>query len=63
MQIGQVTPPFGMAMYVASGVCKAPIGEVSRASMKYLVAYTIILVFIILFPDISTFLPKLMMAK
>lgn len=63
MQIGQITPPFGMAMYVAAGVCKAPVGEVSKASLKYLVAYTIILVFIILFPGISTFLPNLMMAK
>jgi len=63
MQIGQVTPPFGMAMYVSAGVCKAPVGDVSRESFKYLVAYIIILVFIILFPSISTFLPKLMMAK
>jgi C4-dicarboxylate transporter DctM subunit len=63
MQIGQITPPFGMALYVAAGVCKAPVGDVSRESFKYLVAYSIILVFIILFPSISTFLPKLTMLK
>lgn len=63
MQIGQITPPFGMALYVSAGVCKAPVGEVSRESMKYLAAYTIILIFIILFPGISTFLPELMLQK
>lgn len=60
MQIGQITPPFGMAMYVAAGVCKAPVGDVSKDSMKYLIAYCVILVFIILFPQISLFLPSLM---
>ena len=54
-----------MAMYVAAGVCKAPVGDVSKESFKYLVAYGVILVsvFIILFPSISTFLPKLTMLK
>lgn len=60
MQIGQVSPPFGTALFVSSGVCEAPVGAVSRGVIKYLIAYCIITVVIILVPSLSLWLPNLL---
>lgn len=60
MQIGMVSPPFGTALYVASGICDAPVGEVAMGSIKYLIAYTVILVIIVFVPGIATWLPSMM---
>jgi len=60
MQIGQVSPPFGTALFVSSGVCEAPVGAVSKGVIKYLIAYTLITVVIILVPALSLWLPNLL---
>ncbi len=57
MQIGQITPPFGLSIYIASGVCNAPVDEVTREVVPYLISYIVALVIFILIPKISTFLP------
>lgn len=60
LQIGQMSPPFGTALYIASGVCDAPINKVAKGVIKYLVAYTLVTFLMILVPQFSTFLPNLM---
>ncbi len=58
MQIGQISPPFGLALYVSAGVCDAPIAEVSAGVIKYIIAYFIIGIVIILVPALSLWLPS-----
>lgn len=60
MQIAQVTPPFGISLYVTSGIVGVPILRVVRASLPFLGVLLVSLVILILFPEISLFLPELM---
>ncbi len=60
MQIAQVTPPFGLSLYVASGIMKVPIFGVVRASLPFVAVLLAGLVVLILFPQVSLFLPQLM---
>ncbi|MDY3917385.1 MAG: TRAP transporter large permease [Candidatus Limivivens sp.] len=56
---GIVTPPFGICLYVMSDVSGLPVSTVTKECSKYLPAMFIILVLIILFPQLSTWLPNL----
>lgn len=60
MQIAQVTPPFGISLYVASGVMNVPIVKVIRASLPFLAVLIACLAFLILVPQVSLFLPELL---
>lgn len=61
MQIGQVSPPFGISLYVTSGIMGVPIIKVVWASLPFLVVLLVCLALLIAFPGISLFLPQLMM--
>jgi len=58
-QISQLTPPFGLILYVTSGVTKVPIGEVLREALPYMLVLVVILFMVIFVPEISLFLPNL----
>lgn len=60
MQIAQVTPPFGLSLYVASGIMGVPIIQVVRASLPFLAVLLACLVVLIAFPQVSLFLPQLL---
>lgn len=60
MQIAQVTPPFGISLYVASGIMGVPIFKVVRTSLPFLVVLLVSLAVLLAFPEISLFLPQLM---
>lgn len=60
MQIAQVTPPFGLSLYVASGVMNVSIVAVVRASLPFLAVLLLCLAVLIAFPQISLFLPQLL---
>lgn len=58
--IGQVTPPVGMNLYVACGVAGINVKEIVKPVMPYIIACSIVVVLLTVFPQISTFLPKVM---
>ena len=60
MQIGQVSPPFGISLYVTSGIMGVPITSVVHASLPFLAVLILCLAVLIVFPSISLFLPELM---
>lgn len=60
MQIAQVTPPFGLSLYVASGIVGVPMLRLVRATLPFLVVLLICLGVLILLPQISLFLPRLL---
>ena len=60
LQIGQMSPPFGTALYIASGICDASVTDTAKGIVKYIVAYVAVLVLIVYVPVLSTFLPNLL---
>lgn len=58
LEIGYLTPPIGINLFVASGIFKAPLTEVIRSIVPFLFVMLFGLVIITAFPDISLFLLK-----
>ncbi len=63
LAIGLFTPPVGLNLYVASGISKSSLGEISRGVLPFVVSSIIILMLITYVPWISTFLPDLLNVK
>lgn len=61
MEIGMVTPPVGLNLFVASGVAGLPLTSVVRSCLPWLLLLLAFLIVITYVPAISLFLPKLMM--
>lgn len=58
---GIITPPYGICLFVMSDVAGIPVSNIARESIKYLPAMFIVLLLLCLFPEISTFIPDLLM--
>lgn len=61
LMIGLTTPPVGVCLFVAASIGKVSIGEVSKASLPFLLISLLVLVLVTLFPSLSLFLPGLFM--
>jgi len=61
MEIGLVTPPVGLNLFVASAVSKLPVTAVIRASAPWLALLIAFLVAVTFMPALSLTLPKLML--
>lgn len=59
--IGLTTPPVGVCLFVASSIGKVSIGKVSKASLPFLAVSLIVLILVTLIPQLSLFLPQLIM--
>ncbi len=63
MEIGMVTPPVGLNLFVASGITGMPLLSVVRASAPWLLLLLVFLILITYVPQISLVLPNLMFGK
>ncbi|NQY59260.1 TRAP transporter large permease [Cognatishimia sp.] len=61
MEIGMITPPVGLNLFVTSGVAGMPMMSVVRAALPFLGVLFIFLIMITYIPAISTFLPNSIM--
>ncbi len=61
MEIGMITPPVGLNLFVTSGVAGMPMMSVVRASLPFLAVLFVFLILITYVPIISTFLPTSLM--
>ncbi|MFQ3789387.1 TRAP transporter large permease [Halomonas sp. A29] len=57
--IGLLTPPVGTCLYVGCGVGKVSMESLVRAMLPYYAALLVVLVFLIAFPGIVTWLPDI----
>ncbi|HDZ47607.1 hypothetical protein LCGC14_0059060 [marine sediment metagenome] len=57
--IGLLTPPVGTCLYVGCGVGKVSMEQLVKAMLPYYAALLVVLVILIAFPDIVTWLPNL----
>ncbi len=60
IELGLVTPPVGINLYVGSAVSGLPVHRVFRACLPWIAVDVIILLLVTYVPWISTFLPSLM---
>ncbi len=63
MEIGMVTPPVGLNLFVASGITGMTLIEVVQASWKWLMVLLAFLIVVTYVPWISLFLPNLLFGK
>ncbi|MEO1249984.1 MAG: TRAP transporter large permease [Pseudomonadota bacterium] len=61
MEIGMITPPVGLNLFVTSGVAGMPMMSVVKAAMPWLGILFIFLIMVTYIPALSTFLPTMMM--
>ncbi len=61
MEIGMITPPVGLNLFVTSGVAGMPMMSVVRAALPWLSILFVFLILVTYVPGISTFLPTYFM--
>ncbi|SFR40384.1 TRAP transporter large permease [Litoreibacter janthinus] len=61
MEIGMITPPVGLNLFVTSGVAGMPMMAVVRAALPFLMILVVFLVMVTYIPFLSTWLPTLVM--
>ena len=61
MEIGMITPPVGLNLFVTSGVAGMPMMRVVRAALPFLAVLFVFLILVTYVPIISTWLPTLLM--
>ncbi len=57
LAIGMVTPPMGINLFVASSMTDIPVLKIAKATIPFLIAFFIALMFIAFIPEISLVLP------
>ncbi|NSL51368.1 TRAP transporter large permease subunit [Bacillus sp. P2(2020)] len=58
MEIGMITPPVGLNLYVASGISKMSLVDVTKATGPWLLATIVALALVTFVPQISLWLPE-----
>ena len=61
--IGTLTPPFGVCLFVSSGLTQIPIERIAKKSMPFLLALIICLLLVTYVEPISMFLPRLLAGR
>ncbi|HYG59552.1 MAG TPA: TRAP transporter large permease subunit [Symbiobacteriaceae bacterium] len=60
MEMGMVTPPVGLNLYVATGITKMSLAEVTKAAVPWMMVIVLFLLLVTYLPSIALFLPKLL---
>jgi len=61
MEIGMITPPVGLNLFVTSGVANMTMWDVVKAAMPWLAILFVFLIMITYIPWLSTFIPTILM--
>jgi C4-dicarboxylate transporter, DctM subunit len=59
-EIALISPPLALNLYVVQGVTKAPLKEIFRGIWPFIVLFTIFLIILVAFPQLSLWLPNSM---
>jgi len=59
MYIGYLTPPVGINLYAASSLFNVPLVEITKAYIPFFFLLLIALILVIIFPQLSTWIPNL----
>lgn len=61
--VGLLTPPVGMVLFAVSSIANLTVGRLSKALWPYLLGIALVLLAVIVFPPVSTWLPELVMGR
>lgn len=61
IQLGQNTPPVGCLIYATASIAKCSAGEVIKESLPYLAGLFVLIILLVLFPQLTTWLPTAIM--
>ncbi len=61
LEVGLITPPVGMNLFVIQGMARQPLSIVARGSMPYVILMLILLALLTLYPQLALWLPARMM--
>jgi tripartite ATP-independent transporter DctM subunit len=61
IEMGEISPPFGINLFGLKGVIDAPLGQIYRGVIPFLIADVVSLIIFCCFPVLSTYLPYTMM--
>ena len=61
MEIGMITPPVGLNLFVTAGVAKLSVLNVVKAALPFVAILFLFLIIVTYFPPLSTWLPTLVM--
>ena len=59
LMVGIITPPFGICLFVVSGVAKLPVKAVTKETVRYSPAMVLVIMLILFFPGIVEIIPRL----
>lgn len=59
MELALLTPPIGLNLYVLASITDAPIGEVIRGTLPFIILLVILLILVTYIPFLSTYIPNL----
>jgi C4-dicarboxylate transporter DctM subunit len=60
LEIGMITPPIGLNLFVTAGITKMSIGQVVRAALPWTMVLLVFLIIVTYVPAMSLFLPNLL---
>ncbi len=60
MALGSISPPIGLTVFILGGITGVSVNKIFRGVMPFLVVTIVIIVLIVIFPSLATFLPSLM---
>jgi len=63
IEVGLISPPFGINLFGLSGVVDVPMGILYRGVLPFLIADIVHIALLIAVPSLSTFLPEMMLSK
>jgi C4-dicarboxylate transporter DctM subunit len=59
-EMGQITPPFAICIYIVQGVTKASFLDITRGVLPFIAMLVIAIILIVVFPNIVLYLPSKM---
>lgn len=61
VMIGAIIPPMAMGAFVVAGITKVPLWTIYKGVYPFLAGMSVVLLILVFFPEISLWLPKLLM--
>lgn len=61
MELAMITPPVGLNLFVVAGIAKEKLGAVVRGVIPFIILFVVVLALLIIFPELSLWLPDKMM--
>jgi C4-dicarboxylate transporter DctM subunit len=63
IEVGLVSPPFGINLFGLAGVIDVPMGTIYRSVIPFIISDILHIALLIALPSLSTFLPELMLSR